>query len=272
MARVPLPESRLKARRRKRRLVTAALWALMLVVVVGGVVGLTYLPHWRVAKVTVAGVEGAEAKKVEQQVRAALQGRYFLVVPRDNVLFYPYTEIVGELVGKNPTFASVEVRATSLRALEVQVVEREPVALWCGTARVVAEPCLLLDERGIAYEPAPQFGGVVYTEYYGAAPGSLPRQYLNEEAYRSLRALVAALETAQGLQVASVEVDEARDARLRFANNFELIFSLDDGGGDVYERFALALGAEPFVGRALIDFEYLDLRFGDRLYYKLKAE
>ena len=34
----------------------------------------------------------------------------------------------------------------------------------------------------------------------------------------------------------------------------------------------LALEAEPFKGHALSDFEYLDLRFGDRLYYKLKSE
>jgi len=49
-----------------------------------------------------------------------------------------------------------------------------------------------------------------------------------------------------------------------------VIFALSDSGGDVYERFVLALTAEPFEGRSTGDFEYLDLRFGDRLYYKLR--
>ena len=55
-----------------------------------------------------------------------------------------------------------------------------------------------------------------------------------------------------------------------FASGFVLKFALSDAGGDVFERFSLALAAEPFLGRSLSDFLYLDLRFGDKLYYKLK--
>jgi len=45
---------------------------------------------------------------------------------------------------------------------------------------------------------------------------------------------------------------------------------VSDSGADVLERIALALQSEPFAKRSLTDFAYLDLRFGDKLYYKLK--
>jgi len=273
MVRVTLPESKLKKSRRRRRAVVAVLWLLAIALVVGGIAGFAHLPHLRVVSVEVMGVEGTEAKAVEQTVRGHLAGSYALLFPHNNVVLYPRAAIVSDILQKHPTFASVEVRATSLRALRVVVVERAPKALWCGGARAAPAPCLHLDLRGVAYEIAAEFEGPVYTKYYGALTDSaLPRQYVREEKFRSLTALVGALEEQQGGKVASVEVDQAEDARLRFTSGFELIFALKDGGGDVFERFTLALTAEPFEGRAVSDFEYLDLRFGDRLYYKLKGE
>ena len=57
---------------------------------------------------------------------------------------------------------------------------------------------------------------------------------------------------------------------MRFADNFTLIFTLVDQGGDVFERLTLALTSGPMAAHKLGDFQYLDLRFGDKLYYKLK--
>ncbi len=273
MARVDLPESRLKARRRRRRNLVAALWAVCAVGLLGSLAGLAHLPHWRVAKVEVAGVEGTEAKAVEEMVQAALEGRYFLMLPRDNVLIYPQADITAELLKEFPTFASVQVRAKDLRTLGVEIVKRTPKAVWCGVQIAAPAPCLLLDVQGAAYEPAAEFAGPVYTTYYGAlAEGAAPQHYLSEEEFRSLAALVGALEEEQKGRIVSVEVDGAGDVSARFADGFELKFVLGDGSGDVFERFVLALSAEPFKDRLLTDFEYLDLRFGDRLYYKLKGE
>ena len=140
-----------------------------------------------------------------------------------------------------------------------------------GEAFATKVSCLLLDEEGVAYEPAAQFAGPVYTTYYGVLKeGALPRQYLTEESFRSLVAFATALEEHQQTRVATVAVDKAQDVNLYFTNGFKLMFALRDGGGDVYERFVLAMEAQPFKNRTTADFEYLDLRFGDRLYYKLK--
>ena len=273
MARVQLPESRLRARKRRRRNAIVAVWAVLILAIAGLVVGIAHLPHLRVVQVEVAGVEGAEAKAVEKAVLTHLVGQQFVLFPRSNVLMYPRSAIVEDLLAEFSDFSNVQVRATTLRALRVEVTKRTPKAVWCGVAEDRKEPCLLLDQKGVAYEMGAQFAEPVYTTYYGPlAAGSLPRQYTSEETFRSLVALVAALEERQGTRIVSVVTDQAGDARVHFIGGFELIFALQDGGGDVFERFMLALGAEPFAGRSVGDFEYLDLRFGDRLYYKLKGE
>ena len=66
-------------------------------------------------------------------------------------------------------------------------------------------------------------------------------------------------------------VDSNGDVHIMFASGFTLLFPISADGGDVYQRFTLALQSDPFTSHKLSDFEYLDLRFGDKLYYKLKA-
>ena len=273
MARVQLPESKLRARKRRHRVVVVALWATLALLFVGGIAFATHLPHIRIVEVTVTGVEGTEAQSVVSAVKARLAGNYLFIFPRNNVLLYPRSSISAELLRKNPMYASIDINPKNPRALEVVVAKRTPKSIWCGEARLSPSPCLLLDERGVAYEAAPAAQQIVYTSYFGLLKGNtLPRQYLTEEEYRSLVALVLALEADQESRIATVEVDGTKDVRMRFAGGFELIFALKDGGGDVYERFTLALTAEPFTTHSLSSFEYLDLRFGDRLYYKLKGE
>jgi hypothetical protein len=67
-----------------------------------------------------------------------------------------------------------------------------------------------------------------------------------------------------------VSVDNNNDVEATFGSGFVLKFALDDAQGDVFERFSLALTSDPFKNKQLSNFAYLDLRFGDKLYYKLK--
>ena len=133
-------------------------------------------------------------------------------------------------------------------------------------------PCFLLDEDGVAYGGALTFSGDAYTRYYGALTGSTtPKHYLNPAQFRSLSALVDTIaESQKDEPLRSVWVDASDDVHLAFASGFTLLFTLSADGGDVYQRLTLALQSDPFKSHKLSDFEYLDLRFGDKLYYKLK--
>lgn len=243
------------------------------VAVVAGAVALSHAPFMRVAAVEIRGGKTVAAEALESKARDVLSGAYFYLVPRDNIFLYPKEELSAALLNAYPTLRGVEVRAENFTTIAVEAEDREPRALWCGESTERPELCLLLDEDGTAYTSAPDFSDNPYVRYYGSLnEEDLPAPFLSPESFRALSALVDALAQAQHpLGVEGVAVDEVDDARLRFENGFMLLFALKDDGGDVFERFSLALTAEPFNGRTLDDFEYLDLRFGDKLYYKLKS-
>jgi hypothetical protein len=130
-----------------------------------------------------------------------------------------------------------------------------------------------MDDTGVVYASAPEFSSPIYVSYYVPAEGTrLPRTYLTTPEFESLAALVDAIAQKEMLAVKGVRVDGNRDGYVTFENEFEFMFSLYDNSGDIFERYTLARTAEPFTSRELSEFSYLDLRFGDTLYYKLKTE
>ena len=267
MARVELPESRLRLRKRRRLVRIGLLLLALLVLLFGGLVGIAHLSALRVSTVSVAGAQTLSSSTIEAFVRERLAGAYGYVFPKDNIFLYPKRPITAALMAAYPSLASADVHASDFHSIAVNVVERAPRALWCEENH-----CFFMDENGVVYGEAPTFSEPVYTVYRGVLTGNtLPKQFLSPAEFQGLSALVDAIaQKLPGERIDRVAVDANKDVRISFASGFELLFALGDQGGDVFERLTLALTAEPLTKHKLSEFEYLDLRFGDKLYYKLK--
>lgn len=276
--RVALPQSKLKKQRRQRRVRLAIIIAAAVFAFAGAMVGATWIPYVRIDGVEVAGTETQNPGDIDVLTRETLRGAYFFIIPKNNIFLYPRQMLLGVLRSRYPAVKEFKVRAKNFHTIEVAVVERRPVAVWCGESPDMSEDCRLMDENGFAYAPAASFSGDAYVRYFGRATTTegyvlteAPKKFLTPAEFRSLAALTAAFTAHQGTNgVTGIAVDASDDVKLTFANGFSVLFLLKESGGDVFERFTLALRSEPFAARQLSEIEYLDLRFGDKLYYHLK--
>lgn len=265
MARVDLPQSRLRARRKRMRtrLTLVSLGALVFLLIL--VVGLTHLPFLQVREVEVSGAKTLATSTIAGYLHEQIAGYYLFVIPKRNIFIYPKRAIADGLLMRFPELRAADVHAGDFHTIAAEVVEREPKALWCQ-----GDQCYFMDQTGVVY--AYSNGEEKFVSYRGRTEGeSLPRQYLTEEVFGSLFALADAIsQKLPDTPVEGVAVDAQLDAEATLSNGFALKFALGDAGGDVFERFSLALTSGPFLENGLSDFQYLDLRFGDKLYYKLK--
>lgn len=269
MARVALPPSRVRARRRRMYRRVSFVAGLALVLLLAALAAAARIPTTLVDTIEVSGVETLSTSSVEAFVRAQMEGEYWWVLPERNIFLYPKAGITAALYAQYPVLSSAEVHAVDFHTVEVKLFEREPRALWCASE----DECYFMDAGGTIYARAPQFSSPVYVSYYGGAPGALPRQYLTQAQFSGLAALVDAIvQKLPQEPLKDAAVDSNGDVHMEFESGFAILFALSQQGGDVFDRLGLALGSAPFAGRPLGDFEYLDLRFGDKLYYKLKAQ
>lgn len=296
MARVDLPASKVRARRHKRWGIFSALVIICILALFGGLVWLTHASFLRITAVQVSGTQTLSDTEVQAAVQNQLVGSYGHLFAKNNIFLYPKDSITNALVASMPVIASAEVRTVDFHTIGVFLIERQPKALWCPDTDKIVQTgdmatstladtatstppetdttgCLLLDQNGVAYASAGfAAGSNAYKRYYGRlAGGNLSEQYLAPGSFSSLSALVDAIAQNQSQDaIASVEVDSSNDVHVGFASHFALLFPLSTDGGDVYNRFMLALQSDVFAGHTIADFEYLDLRFGNKLYYKLK--
>jgi cell division septal protein FtsQ len=223
----------------------------------------------RIHHVDVSGTQTLSPQAIQQVVEQSIAGGYGHLFARSNIFLYPKEAVAQNIQKTFPTIKNLTVKAQDFQTLAVVVVERQPVAVWCGASVDVSGACNFLDEDGFAYAPAAEYSGDAYQKYYGAL---VDGRLLTSEQFRSLVALVASIQkAADNGALESIVVDSGGDIHLAFENGFVLLFRVTDAGGDVLQHFTLARGATPFKNNPLSNFEYLDLRFGDKVYYKVKG-
>ncbi len=277
MARVALPQSKVRARRKRQRIIIASFVLTIAVLIFGGLVWLAHASFLRSTTAEVSGATTLDPQTISNAVLSDLSGSYLYLFPKNNIFLYPKQQTEADLLTQLPTIAKVTIGAKNFTALGVTVTERARKALWCGSSTTDPSACFWLDQDGLAYAAASSVAlgleaSSTYEHYYGSLTGDAPQHFVTPEQFHALSALVDALSQSQtDNSITSIEVGDTGDVRITFANNFALLFSLTSAGADVYQRFNLALTSDVFTGHQLGDFQYLDLRFGDKLYYKLRA-
>ncbi len=227
----------------------------------------------RITHVSVSGENVIPQASIEEVANDNIAGKYVGLFSKANIFLYPKGKIENDLKMLYPTLGSTDIHALDFHTISVTVAERTPHALWCGNGNATSsEGCVLLDDSGLAYAYAPEYSGHVYETYIGALPeGPLPKQFLTPALFHSLSALVETFAKKIAPDgITTVTIDEHNDVRIAASGGYDILFALGDSGGDIFQRFTLTLTAAPFTTHKLSEFQYIDLRFGDKVYYKLK--
>lgn len=285
---IRISSSGIRQKRRKRLRIGIGIVFAILVLLFLLCLWLANTSWLKITHVSVSGENVIPQTSIEEVVRDGIAGNYFGLFSKANVFLYPKQKIKDTLQTLYPTLGNADVRALDFHTISVTVAERTPHALWCPSTSVgaggqgtstILNGCILLDKSGLAYAHAPEYSGHVYQKYIGALPeGPLPRQFLTPENFHSLSALVETFSKKIAPDIlTSINVDDNNDVHLKTsglpagqAGEYEILFALGDDGGDIFQHFTLTLTVTPFTAHALSDFEYIDLRFGDKVYYKLK--
>lgn len=268
---VNLPKSTLRKKRKKQLVFKVVCVTLCVIVIFFVFVGLSWLPYVNITTTEIVGSRTVSVDSVQQVVESKLAGSYWHLFSKRNIFIYPKQALDADLLHSYPMFKEVAVHTVSTRTLGVAVVERQPVALWCGIVVSSTTSCDLLDQEGVVYAPAVVYSGDAYVKYFGRLSSStLPQSYLAQDDFHRLLSLVDAVGKKISMAPQTISVNEAGDVQIVFTGDFSLLITLDAEGDDVLNRLSLALVADPFSTTQLSAFQYLDLRFGKKMYYKQK--
>ena len=227
----------------------------------------------RVDSLTIVNMEAVDsetikAEVVKAKVNEVLSGDYWHFIPRRFSWFYPEEEVIKKLE-EIERIKDVHVEKISGTELKVTFSEYLPHALWCSENN---QNCYFIDEKGFAFGRAPELTGesLVRHRKLGEEP-QLRTSLISESDFSKIEKFSSLL-ASSGWYVAEVEVDTVKDVFYILGDGSEIRATLESDPSETFAYFDTLKKSEKFEHLQPGNFQYIDLRFGEKVYVNEESD
>lgn len=261
---------------------------LVILMIIGG---LFFSPIFKVKEVIISG-DDSRSMAVESFVRLYINHGAFLT--GDNILFFDSATLAEKIKAEFPIMEETRIKMDFLkRTMLIELVEKKSIGIWCvdsvgdKTSSAPADMlayqisneakfnrCFYLDKKGVILEEAPQVEGslifLIKTQGISAipAPGA---KVVEEDLLDFMLKIKEDLFSKINIGVKEFSVKFGSfDAEALTTEGFKIFF---DGKKNPDKQIAnLKIMLEEKIGTERANLEYIDLREGNRIYYKFKGD
>ncbi len=232
--------------------------------------------RFKIDKVEIIGENTLDEKIIITAIETILDGQFLGLFPNRNIFIYPKRELQKELRDTFIELAQADIYVDGWGKLVVRIYEREPRFIFCPEQILETEPeCLLMDATGLIFKSSSYFTRSLYTLLkisdpptpfvLGDRPGS-------QEVFSDIAALLELLRR-ENITIIRVTLAESGDIILDTRDGWQIRTATDIPPERAARNLLLALNSEYLIGSGaskLSDLDYVDIRFGNKVYYKVK--
>lgn len=227
---------------------------------------LSYNERFVINHIVVQGVSAIDPRVVETTVEAGLNDGAYHLFSRSNMFLYPREQLAQKLMSELPRIKSVNMQRESLlaQAVTVFIAERGARHLWCDV-----EKCFFMDADGYIFSENSGPQELQYTFEGGLVSNESPiGQTFLRGRLSIMIDLLQRLESA-GYVSSGATVENEKDFVVQLEKGFYLKVAFNSAAADVVRNLELILSSDGLNGKS-DNLDYVDLRFGNRVYYQLK--
>lgn len=244
-----------------------AVGAIILVVVSLLVTAIWYgtrIPSLQINRVEIIGGETIPHSVLEAKVNAELVGAYLRLVPKRFMPFYPKTRII-ESVSSLDRVKNVHVELTDEQTVTVVFDEHVPYALWCPASSSAA--CLFIDKAGFAFAGAPELEGSAFVRYSEDGKDPQVDTFGFETSFvKETEAFMTLLQDQLSLYATHVYKMSTYDVEYVISGGGIIKVSQAIPMQESFSNLETILNSEEFKHIEPGAFQYIDLRFGDKVF------
>ncbi len=232
------------------------------------------LDRFQIRNIEIAGNDSTSKDELSKIIIDNLKGNYLLLFPKSNALIYPKNKILNDITSSIPRIENINISLQNPTSIKVSVVERKPVGLYCKELKATEENCFFLDDKSYIFANSPTFSDDVYFVYLiePAFENPIGETYLPVNEFIKLPLFIKSLNSLNLFPRALVTTSK------------EYYFELTGGGKIIINRADDLIMIKNNLESFLTDQEearnpnfienisYIDLRFGNKVFYKLKGE
>lgn len=255
---------RLRDKRRRMRIFVACICLLSTLGAIGGLGAATHVERLTINDVSVSGAQAVAPEALVASVNAGLSTETFKLFSRENIFLYPKGAIEDALARDFPRIKDVALSRPSLlaQAVVVAVEERTPYAKWCVSA------CYLMDSGGFVFAESTGEATTIGYEFRGglAKDRSPVGQWFLRGRLPEAVAFLDKLGVA-GFKAVAFDVGTDKDFSVMLEGGTMLYLPFGSDTDALLRNLVTTVETDSLRDR-IGELQYIDLRFGNRVYYR----
>lgn len=258
-------------KKRKKKITLTLVYFVCSIALLGIIVLVLRADFFQISKLEVLGTATLNAEEMAEVGLNSLSGHFFYVIPKSNILFYSSQSIRDYLLDKYKKIDTLDIKRKAFSTLGVYIIEKSATALFCDGfhGEGIDSECYFVDKDGYVYDNAPDFSGGVFTHYYiynNDNKNIIGNNFIDSKIFNELQNFVKSIKDA-GIPVIGILIGEG--------GNYELYLKNKDSSESIvyfdnripFEKTSSNLIA--FWNDKTI-FDYINLRFGNNIFYVTK--
>lgn len=264
------PSSKLARHRRKVRLIYLSIFVVLVGAISWGIVAFSTSSVITITEIKVSGTKVLDQKKVTEIAQTGLKEKYLYFVSRNNTFLYPRAKIKEDIMNAEKRVREVNIAVESNNVLHIELSERKPFALWCKEVKDMADDCYFLDADGFIFAKAPNFYGKVFFKYYDVLGDGDPvgKTYMDGAHLKVVQNFARDV-SELGLVPFGLKVRSLGEYDFVLEKGGRIMFSDKDSFDQTLANLETLIGSQPAL-KDQSNIEFIDLRFGNKLFYKLR--
>ncbi|MBU1557428.1 FtsQ-type POTRA domain-containing protein [Patescibacteria group bacterium] len=226
-------------------------------------------------KIEIKGNDVVKEEDLRKIINKNLEGNYFRLFSKSNILIYPKQAIKVESERLFPRIKEFDFSLDLPRSLNVNIAERKPYVSWCD------KDCFFVDKEGYIFEKIsilPETFFTYYTDLRELTPSSdfVPRKpsspirqfILNSENFKEVDSFVKFVD-GLGLEPYKFMAEGEKYSIYLGTQKTQIIFDKNQNIKEVMNNLQSILNMDEFTDiENFKKLEYIDLRFGNKVFYK----
>ena len=216
---------------------------------------------FQVKEVEISGNQKVPAQIIKNLIEEKLSQRILLFHSK-SIFLTNLKELEKRLLSKFPQIKKVDFNRDLPNKLIVLIEERKPVAIFCQNKEY-----FFVDEEGIIFEEISEKGSwLVIRNSFLSRDIKLGEEIIEKKNLTQILKIKSELKNL-GLGINSTEIINEQRVNASTSEGWEIYFDLQDKISQQIFNLSLVL-KEKISSQERRNLEYIDLRFGNQIYYK----
>lgn len=291
----PYQSSRLREKKKKQKKIKLILTISIFIFAFSLIVYIFNAEFLRLDQIVVDEVKYSNRNEIELKIKEQLEGRYLGIFSKSNALIFSRSRISREIKNNFPSIKSVNVNLRGLSTVEIKLEEYESTALWCDTpvtpARTLSHDengeekisvipqtvsslsgtnCFYMNDSGVIFAKAEYDSNPEIIKTFGKITSDPLRQEFTDK--KTFENLLEFTKLLRRLNIVADEIWTTNGEVYAFVTKEKVKIYTDSktSSDKIFDNLETVIERDAINKAQFSNIDYIDLRFGNRVFYKLK--